>query len=185
VRAALVVIVAACGGSPATPATPTAAPTPVAPAPAASTACYAGSAETTLAANGQVVDKFEAVAKRTLDPSTSTIREEVAMGGSRPGRYKVTMVVTGSKLTMKEDGGAFTGEGDLVGTPWAWSSWTSRATMEGGIKVTSTDTVDGDKLEARKTVEQGGQVIVTIVERFTALPCDQFEARATALVPAK
>jgi hypothetical protein len=156
---------------------------PSSSSPPGATHCYAGTGATTLIATGQVVDQFDAVARRTTDPAASQIHEEMAVGGSRPGRYKVDMVVTGSKLVMKEAGGAFEGDGDLVGPAWAWRSWTTRSRMPGGIEVTSTDTVQGDAILAEKTVVQNGAPLVRIIEKLAGVPCDDFDARAQKIAP--
>jgi hypothetical protein len=181
----ILVLVTACGGGGGSskPVAPVA--DPVVPAgPVASTSCYVGGGEITLTANGQVVDKFEAVARRALDPAAGTIEEEVAMSGSQPGRYTVQITVDGSTMTLKEQSGAFTGTGEMQGEPWKWTSWTTTSNLPGGMTVISTDTVEGDAIVVNKTVTRDGQTMVTIAEKLTALPCDQFEARASALVPA-
>jgi hypothetical protein len=179
-----ILVVAACGGggTKAEPTTPepatVTAPVPVTPV--ASEHCYAGMR--TILLDGKKIGELEVVTRRTLDPATSTIREQTVQGGDAPDRNGVTIKVSGATFTIAEDQGEFIGDGELTaGEPWAWTAWTWRTTVQ-GMPVTSTDTVDGDRLVSEKTGSAKGMTFV-MRDESAAMPCADYEARAEKLAP--
>lgn len=62
--------------------------------------------------------------RRTLDPAHATIVNEWIIDGTA---NREVCHVKGSRFEMTDDGGGSGGgSGELVGKPWAWTSWTTR-----------------------------------------------------------
>ena len=158
----------------------------VEPTDKATTAYYKG-AVTVHLADGRAVPGGATYVKRTLDPSKSTITELVVQAASRPGEkpreFVVTMKVEGARFTMTERSKSFTGDGELVGTPWAWSAWTSRSVLPDGNTVESHDTLVSTGLQTEKKVKNAqGEVSVTLNEDFAAIAKGAFEKARTDIL---
>ena len=166
----------ACGGAAPPAAEPAHAGTEI--------RCYAGTTQVHLLPANQHVADGTIVARRTTDPARSIITEEVhnAVGTEPPRSFRVTMHVKGSRFTMTEANGAFTGEGELRGPAWQWTEWIATSKLPDGTVVTSRDTATADGFAAEKTVTSAdGVARVKIVESIGALDCAEFDARVSAM----
>jgi hypothetical protein len=128
--------------------------------------------------------------KRTVDPAQSTITQEMiqqrsfaAADPSRAFTRERTMVmkVTGSHFTLTETHGAFTGEGDLTGDPWRWTSWTSKAQLTNGAEVTSRDALDASGLQSDTEIRDAHGVRITITIHLRPIDEATFEAARSRL----
>jgi len=133
--------------------------------------------------------RVRTVVRRTVDPAAQQIVEDVSHDdASSHGvkQFQVVMTVTGDHFTMKEAGGAFTGDGTLMGEPWRWTSWTSRSQIPNtGIEVESADELTEAGLQATKQIRQGGKVVGTTAEQLKTFDCaDWDKATAELAVPA-
>ena len=159
-----------------------AAPRPTASADVPSDHYYAGTSIMTM--GGRHVGETKVLAKRTLDPSSSTITEEVISEDGRSGKasvYVVVMAVNGATFTMTEASGAFEGKGTLSGAPWQWTSWESTSTMPDGGLVTSKDSLTTDGLRVTKTYAGQG-IEVFFEETFQEVRKEEYElAKKTML----
>jgi hypothetical protein len=124
-------------------------------------------------------------AKRTIDPEASTIVEEVTnVSGSQPAKdYVVTWKIQGNTFTLEENGGAFTGTGELHGDPWNWDGWTFTTTLDKGMGTVNADEwITGEGLDSEKTfLLPNNSVGARISERVASIPVDEYEWRRSDL----
>lgn len=104
------------------------------PAPAARVTYYFGESRV-MRADGQPLGNLVSLVKHEVIPAESRIVETVLMISSQPREpsreYVAVSSVKGAGFTMKEQGGAYEGEGELTGKPWEWTAWTSTAKIPG------------------------------------------------------
>jgi hypothetical protein len=181
-----VLLLFACGSSKPSPAGP-GAPGPGAPAatkvgPAGDLATYyVGTSEAHAGAHS--LFKGEVAAQRVVSRQAGTIVETVAESGDKPAEFIVTMQVQGAHFTMTEAAKTFTGEGDLVGDPWAWTHWSSTSTMPDGATVTSNDALTASGLHVEKHYTgQGNGIVFDIVEELTAVDQATYQAKRTQIM---
>lgn len=88
------------------------------------------------APDGRPVGNLVSLVKRESYPDKSRIVETVLTLSSNPremNREHVAIwTVDGQAFTLAEQGGAFTGRGELVGRPWEWTEWTTTTKTPGG-----------------------------------------------------
>lgn len=137
--------------------------------------------------DGRSLPGGDILARRTLRRADSTIVEQVVTAsgppGSPPREFIVDMTVSGSTLTMKERGGAFTGTGTLTGPAWSWTAWRTESVLADGMRVVSEDKVTLYGLRAEKTVfDPSGSVRVRIVEELTPISAEEFAKRRAELL---
>lgn len=173
-RAALLVFVVACSSHASTPSPPLAAPT-------GSTVCYAGFST----GMGQ---RARTIARRIVDPANHRITEDVshddaAAHGAKS--FHVVMKVDGDHFTMTEDSGAFSGTGTLVGSPWAWTSWTSTSEIpNAAITVESSDELTDTGMTASKQIKKEGKVVASTTDDLKTFDCAQWDtAKAELALP--
>ena len=163
------------------------APKPEGAAETKATSAYYKGAVTVHLADGRALPGGTTFVKRTLDPAKGTITELVVQAASRPKEkpreFVVTMKVEGAHFTMTERSRAFTGEGELVGAPWAWTEWSSRSVLPDGNTVESHDTLIGTGLQTEKKMKNPqGEVSVTLNEDFAAIDKGAFEKARTDIL---
>jgi hypothetical protein len=108
-------------------------------------------AETTIVAGGFSFDETYWV-RRQLDPAAALITEELV--ATADGTLTVTVLVVdaaSNTFTLEINDGQYTGTGELVGEPWAWTAWSSLSTDEHGHTVESVDTVTETGIRTEKT----------------------------------
>ena len=141
---------------------------------------YEGTTQITLP-GGRTIPGGPALAKRTTDPSTGIITEQVInpASGNRPAaEYIVTATVKDAHFTMTEASGAFEGEGTLVGPAWHWTGWSSVSRLKDGMRVESTDSATATTLKVHKRViGADGVEQVTTTETFNVVDEARFLAR--------
>lgn len=74
---------------------------------------------------GQPFGSTVSLVKRTLKPAENKIVELVAsLDPKEPTKeYTTVFDIKGSKFTVKDDEGTFSGEGEMIGKPWEWTGW--------------------------------------------------------------
>lgn len=87
---------------------------------------------------GQPYGVSLSLVKRTMVPAENKIIEVVMSIDPKdpPREYTTVIAVKDSKFTVKDDEGTFEGNGQLVGTPWRWKSWSYSVNMLGERKGT-------------------------------------------------
>jgi len=103
---------------------------------------------------GQPYGSTLSLIKRTVKPEENKIIEQVISINQREPtkEYIAIFDVRGSKFKMKEQGGGFTGEGELIGKAWEWTGWKSTSNLAGGRgKLISEDTLTKDGLLVKKS----------------------------------
>jgi len=135
---------------------------------------------------GEDYGTTKTVAQRAIDPATSSASEDVvSVSSGQPAReFVVSYAINGSKFTMVEKNGAFTGTGELVGEAWRWNEWRSHAILahDQGT-VDSDDHENGTTLDATKTYYQAdGSVGAVISEHLEAITYAEFETRRAELL---
>lgn len=148
---------------------------------------YAGEATYALP-DGRVVARAAVVASRRLDPAAGAIIEEVTSGSTRPGQppqhYVVRMDVAGTRFEMREEGGAFTGSGELQGDPWRWHVWRSTSRLPDGSRVESADSLTSDSLRVRKRIyAPDGTLRIVTREMLAPVTATVYAERRAALMP--
>jgi hypothetical protein len=134
---------------------------------------------------GRTVPNGDVLARRTLDPATRRIVEQVVAADGRrsASECEVVMTVEGTSFTMKESNGGFEGDGTLEGTPWRWSVWRSTSRLPDGTRVESLDSRSADGLTARKRViNRDGAVVIQTVERLRPISAERFAERRSGLL---
>jgi len=146
--------------------------------PPASTACYSG----LTTGMGQTA---RTIARRTIDPATRQIVEDVSRddGGAHGAKtYRVVMAVDGDQFTMTEAGGAFSGAGSLAGEPWRWTSWTSSSQIPNtGITVESDYELTPTGMTATKQITKDGKLLATTRDDLKSFDCADWDAAKAAL----
>jgi len=158
---------------------------PAATALPSKTACYYG--ELMVARAGETeTNQGALLVKLTMDPSASRMVEET---WSFPlyERYVVTRTIRGASFTLRQDDGAFVGNGTLEGQPWIWSGWKSTTTSaDKATRVESaTHFQDGDLVTHERVLDANGGLRVSVDQSLVEIPLDECDhmfakARTTA-----
>jgi len=148
-------------------------------------ACYYG--ELMVARPGEnETNQGALLVKLTMDPTTSRMVEET---WSFPlyERYVVTRDIHGASFTLRQDDGAFVGNGTLEGQPWIWSGWKSTTTSaDKATRVESaTHFQDGDLVTHERVLDADGALRVSVDQSLIEIPLDECDhmfdkARTTA-----
>lgn len=124
--------------------------------------------------------------ERTVDSAAGKIIERViSVDAEKPATEYVTVLdVKGTTFTMAAQDHSFTGEGELSGTPWNWTSWTSTAMIAGGQgKVVSQDSLTETGLRVAKTFfSPDGQARVVFSEDLRLVSKEMFTILRTKLL---
>lgn len=158
-------------------------PRPVEPEPAppglpeATTLCYRAMSRISVPDVG-VLGSSGLLVRRTIDPATSRIVEEVvefdAPQEQPPREYVLDATVDGERFTFELEGGR--GEGRLVGEPWAWTGWSSETTLADGSRVVSEDEASGRDIRFRQQVfDPTGAPVVVAEGLLNRISCREFE----------
>ncbi len=155
---------------------------PVAAEPA-DTHCYAGTEDLTSAGSTKT---YALVVSRTLDPTTSQLREEVWSSKDSGKSKKLTakIDVAAGTFEFDENGIGAHGTGTLTGKPWHWTAQTT-ALKKGDIESTTSSTRDGDRVTIQATVLNHGKPFLTMTGAATAFDCAQLADRVAALAKTK
>lgn len=142
-------------------------------------ACYRGLSRVA-PAGGQLVGTIDLLLKRTVDPGQSMIIEQMVQKsskqGEKPTEYTTSMKVAGNHFTAVESTLDIKSEGELIGEPWKWNAWTSRATLTDGSSIDSSFTRDASGLKADKQVFGPlGVLRVTLNETYAPITAETFE----------
>jgi hypothetical protein len=148
-------------------------------------AYYFGEAKIT-SPTGQVFGTTLSVVKRILKPAENRIIEQVVfLDPRRPPEEHITVLdVKGSKFTLRDDSGTFTGEGDLTGKAWEWSGWVSNIKFtDGKGTLKSEDTLTNNVITAKKTFYRpDGKPSALIVEELKPISKEAFELLRSKLL---
>lgn len=162
---------------------------PDTPAPAAKVAYYFGESKVSTV-DGKPLGVMVSLVKREVKPAESTIVETVLVISSRPQEpikeHVATLAVDGATFTSTEQGGAFTGTGQLIGKPWEWAAWTStsKLALTNGGSVVSRDRVTDRGLSVSKDVlGPDGVVRVKIAEDLATIDGATYELLHAKLAP--
>ena len=166
----------ACAGS--TP--PPAGPPPDAgiALPPAETLCYRGMSHFS-APDGSPLGPGGVMVRRTVDPAAGRIVEDVITydepDEQPPSERVLETTVEGNGFSFDFEGGH--GEGELVGEPWAWTSWRSETTLADGMRVVSEDEVSGRDIAFRQQVfDSTGSLVVVIEGVLARIRCEEWES---------
>jgi hypothetical protein len=150
---------------------------------------YLGESKVSLA-DGKPLGNMVSLVKREVKPTESRIVETVMMLSSRPGEptkeYVAVFAVKGSKFTMKEQGGAFEGDGELIGQPWAWTAWASTSKIPGqhGGTLVSRDKLTERGMAVTKELSgPDGVVRVRMAEDYASIDGATYELLHAKLMP--
>lgn len=176
---AVSLLLLSCASKAGTAAKPQAS-SPSAPAPPGPEVTYYRGLSAVALTTGQTVGTIEVLLKRSLDPARGTITEQIAQRSSKKGEipveFAITSKVSGNHYTSYEPTLGIQGEGDLVGDPWKWKSWTSHSVLQDGSSVDATFTREGSGLQAEKEVRGPlGVLRLTMSETYQPLSAEVFE----------
>jgi hypothetical protein len=157
------------------------------PAPAAKAAYYLGESKVR-DADGKSLGNLVALVKRELRPAESRIVETTLLVSSRAGEpiqeYVGVSTVNGAAFTLKEQKGAFSGDGTLAGPAWAWTSWTSTASLGPGGTVRSRSQLTERGMAVDKTrLAPNGAVLFTFTEDHAAIDGATYELLRAKMLP--
>jgi hypothetical protein len=142
-----------------------------------------------LTAAGKPFRTTLSLVKRVVNPAENRIEEHVpSIDEKNPAKaFVVVMEVKGSKFTMSERSGAFTGEGELVGEPWKWKEWRSKSKLPGNAgTVTSADKVNERGLSAKKEYAGAdGKVLFLFEDKLDRISATTYEILYARLAPAE
>jgi hypothetical protein len=157
--------------------------------PATKATYYLGESKV-MTADGKSLGNMVMLVKRELRPAESRIIETVLMVSSRRDEpikeYLTVLTVKGSRFTMREQSGAFSGSGELEGNPWEWSGWTSTSKMPGqnGGTIVSRDKLTERGMATSKELSgPDGTVRVKFAEDYAAIDGGTYELLHAKLLP--
>ncbi|HEY2157243.1 MAG TPA: hypothetical protein VGH33_16570 [Isosphaeraceae bacterium] len=161
-----------------------------APASAAKVAYYLGESKVRNA-DGKPLGNLVALVKRELRPGEARIVESTLLLSSRGGEpvqeHVAVSSVKGETFTVKDQKGAFSGDGTLSGPAWAWTSWTSNTTLGGGsgtLRARSQITERGMAVD-KALLAPNGAIRVTFAEDYAAIDSATYELLRAKLLPAE
>jgi len=159
------------------------------PAPAPKPTYYLGESRV-MTADGKPLGSLVSLVRREVKPAESKIVETVLMVSSRPGEpikeYVAVFSVAGSTFTVKEQGGAFAGDGDLVGKPWEWTAWNSTSKIPGpyGGTLRSRDRLTERGMAVTKELFGGdGALRIKFAEDYASIEGATYELLHAKLLP--
>lgn len=131
-------------------------------------------------AAGQPYGSTVSLVKRTLKPAENKIVEVVlTLDPKQPAREFTTVFdIKGSKFTVKDEQGSFSGEGELTGKPWEWSGWKYSVNMLGERKGTlkAEDELGAAGLIAKKSFSgPDGQVRVMFTDDLKIISKEMYD----------
>lgn len=154
-------------------------------APKEQAAYYFGEAKI-VSPTGQPFSSTLSLVKRVLKPAEDRIIEQVVfLDPRRPAEEHITILdVKGSVLSIRDEGGSFTGEGQLQGKAWEWSGWKSSIKFtdgKGTLKSEDTLTVNG--IQAKKWFYRpDGKVSAVITEELKPISKEAYELLRSKLL---
>lgn len=146
------------------------------------TVCFQGTS-TLMAPDGTPYGVGGELIRRTLNSTDSQINEETVTFasplGEPPTAVQFISTVVDNHFTFSIESAE--GRGDLIGEPWAWTSWTTELTV-GGVGVLSNSELSAEGLLITSQVVDGaGNVVLLFEDRLTPVDCsgwDELQARA-------
>ena len=158
------------------------------PAPAAKASYYLGESKVR-DADGKSLGNLVALVKRELRPAESQIVETTLLVSSRPGEaiqeYVTVSKVSGGTFALREQKGGFSGDGTLTGPPWAWTSWTSTASLgaQGGTLRTRSQLTERGMAVDKVRLAPNGATLVTFTEDHASIDAATYELLHDKLLP--
>jgi hypothetical protein len=148
------------------------------------THCYLGTVQT-FSPTGSSLGEARAVVRRTLQPATSTIIEEVVLDDRQrpPAReFVTTYFVNGNHFRLKEQSQAFEGEGEFKGENWKWESWTSHVRLPDSNTVESSDELTFEGMTSEKRVlSPNDKLLIRINEFYKSIALSECEDKRKEL----
>jgi hypothetical protein len=174
--------------------------------------CYSGTSayatdEATFASNppgqdcdpatGECQPAQRVLLRRTLQPQDWIVVEVWVEGATPtvvPARTTATWTITDARFTFAVDHHidpegsnkpplAWAGEGELVGEPWRWTSWTSKQERRSAVVEVGTTRLEGEVLRRDTAfMLQNGSVAVHRRDKLQAFDCAQWDARSLELL---
>jgi len=136
---------------------------------------------------GQPYGTTLSLIKRTVKPEENKIIEQVISINQREAAKEFIAIfdVRGSKFTMAEQGGGFTGEGELIGKAWEWTAWKSTSNLAGGKgKLISEDTLTKDGVLAKKSFySPDGQLRAIFSEDLKQISKEMYDILRSKVLP--
>ena len=129
---------------------------------------------------GQPFGSAVSLVKRTVAPAENKITELVLSVDSRRPTQEHTTVfdIEGSKFTLKEGSGGFTGEGELTGKAWEWTGWKYTVNLTGEVKgvLKGEDSLTVGGVTSKKTLlSPDGQARVVFSEELKPISREMYE----------
>src|SRR5262249_21119969 len=149
------------------------------------TSYYLGESKMTTP-DGKLIRTSLSLVKRVVNEKESRIEEHVLSVGEKDSKaFVVTLEVKGSKFTVSERSGSFTGDGELVGEAWKWTEWKSVTKLAGGaVTVTSEDKLTERGLSAKKAFTGAdGKVALRFEDELAPISRKTYEILYTRLAP--
>lgn len=109
--------------------------------------------------------------RRDLDPVQHTIIEQLYNGSSTMRIEKFT--VDGDRFAAH--GERIKTEGQLVGAPWQWTSWTKTVTYTNGMSIRTAASITGDVLSEQTQVRYTNGQIEDRASTFKRVDCAGLE----------
>lgn len=130
--------------------------------------------------SGQSYGSSVSLVKRTLKPAKNKIAELVLSIDPKqpPQEYATVFDVKGSKFTVKDEQGTFSGEGELLGKAWEWTGWKYSVNLIGQRKGTlkAEDTFSGEGLLVKKSFySPDGRLQVVFSEDLKPISKEMYE----------
>jgi hypothetical protein len=158
------------------------------PAPA-KVSYYVGSTKVE-SADGRPLGNMASLVKREVIPAESKIVETVLRLSSKPGseikEVVTVLTVTGSKFTVKEKEGTFTGDGEFVGDPWKWTTWSSTTKIPGptgGIVKSRDKVTDRGMAVTKEVLGDDGALRVRLTEDYVTIEGSAYDLFRAKLLP--
>jgi hypothetical protein len=125
--------------------------------------------------------------KRVVNQADGRIEEHVLSIDEKNATkaFVVVMEVKGSKFTLTERSGSFTGEGELIGEAWKWKEWRTVSKLPGNMgTVTSEDKLTERGLSAKKVYAGAdGKVQFVFEDALDRISAKTYEILYTKLDP--
>lgn len=144
--------------------------------------------QTLVLPDGTEVQGNSVVARRTLQPDAHAIVEEVierdAQGAVEAHGMRLEVDEGDHRFVLSEPGGMITGEGELTGDPWRWTSWHAESRLPDGVRVVTDDTLTDTELRSESRVlGADGTTQVVIRQVLTRVARERWEEERAAMGP--
>jgi hypothetical protein len=145
--------------------------------------CFEG---TETAQIGKLEKTFRAVTRRTMDPSTSEIRQDVwtEKDPSKQRSLVEKVDVKAGTFTVDDSELGAHGTGTLVGKPWEWTHYTMQISAK-GFDFAIEGELAGDAIHSLASMSKDKRIVGAVTVSATAFDCAKLDEKRKALTTAK